>query len=609
MEIPGMAPDTDLDRAGGRAIRAEGCLLASATGDALGWPVEPRGNRVGGTRDLEPSLEFVAWDRREGGRFAPFVRHVPAGTYSDDTQLTLAVARSVLCGEDWWSHFTQAELPVWTLYELGGGGAVTRAAKHWEKGTPPWSGDLKLTDRRRYFHAGGNGAVMRIAPHAIAAADDATFALAAARIMADGATTHGHPRALVGALTVGYALWRAMRWKGKFNYGELIDETLRNSTDWMGVPEIDMWAGDWRASADHSLDADYISIWDRTVEEMIGLLESARAAIQRGSLARDSEVLEALGAFQKDGSAGTRTAAVALYFASRYVAQPTAGLLASAYARRTDADTIAATTGALLGAMTGADWLKPVTVGLQDASYIRRIAAELMKGAESQRRWEVSPARDLRRRVFKMLEGIDSQRDVDLPVFGRTRLEWIEEHPTESANLIRTWWLDTQEGQRIAITRIRKIPKDQQAELPEAVPQEEKTAASPRVDVYWFALPVKDLDRSLDFYRDMLRLQPTRATNTFVRFGHNLILQRETHLLDVDRPREKFSSGIESAGLVILLEEELFKEVRDLLKRNGISVTEETNAGRIVRLCLQDPDGHKVQIQSRASQGPRPVPA
>lgn len=41
-----------------------------------------------------------------------------------------------------------------------------------------------------------------------------------------------------------------MRWKGKFNYGELIDETLRNSTDWRGLPEIDMWAEDWQASAD-----------------------------------------------------------------------------------------------------------------------------------------------------------------------------------------------------------------------------------------------------------------------------------------------------------------------------------------------------------------------
>ena len=206
------------------ADRAEGALLAAAAGDALGWPIEPRGSRVGGTREVEPQLDFIAWDRREGGGYAPFVRHVPAGTYpSDDTQLAVAVARSLMHGEQWWRHFTELELPLWTLYELGGGGSVRRAAKSWERGVPPWSSDLKSVERQRYFDAGGNGVVMRVAPHAIAAIREESLSAAAHRIVADGLTTHGHPtharrgtrgriRRLEGAALAGKdQLWRARR--------------------------------------------------------------------------------------------------------------------------------------------------------------------------------------------------------------------------------------------------------------------------------------------------------------------------------------------------------------------------------------------------------------
>jgi ADP-ribosylglycohydrolase len=204
---------------------AIGALLAAACGDALGWPVEPRGNRVGGTRDLEPQLRFIEWTRREGGRYAPHERRIPPGTYSDDTQLLLAVARSLVTGEGWWARLTQLELPLWTLYELGGGGAMRRAAQSWAKGIAPWSKEAKPAERRKYFDAGSNGVVMRIAPHAIYGGADRSFDRVAERIVADGLTTHGHPRALVGALAAGYAIWTALRWRGKLGYGELVKKT------------------------------------------------------------------------------------------------------------------------------------------------------------------------------------------------------------------------------------------------------------------------------------------------------------------------------------------------------------------------------------------------
>ena len=239
--------------------RAQGAMLAAASGDALGWPVEPRGNRVGGTRDIEPRLAFMDWTRREGGRYAPHERHIPAGTYSDDTQLMLAVGRSLGLGEEWWHHFTSIELPVWTLYDLGGGGAVKRAANCWAKGRAPWT-QPGPADVRRYFDAGANGVVMRILPHAIHGAHDDSFDSLARRIAADGITTHGHPRALVGALAAGYAMWKAMRWQGKVGYGDLIDQCLDEREIWSELPDLASYAPDWLEQANQIMDLDYVEV-------------------------------------------------------------------------------------------------------------------------------------------------------------------------------------------------------------------------------------------------------------------------------------------------------------------------------------------------------------
>lgn len=70
--------------------------LWAAAGDALGWITElsygPAGvkKRTGLTEVKQP----VAWQRLIAGRNGPRVA-LPAGTYSDDTQLRLAVSRSI----------------------------------------------------------------------------------------------------------------------------------------------------------------------------------------------------------------------------------------------------------------------------------------------------------------------------------------------------------------------------------------------------------------------------------------------------------------------------------------------------------------------------------
>jgi len=356
-----------------RAERSEAAILGAAIGDALGWPHEMRPRRKGAGHS-EP-LEYRDWIKRGGGQYQPYEERIDAGSYSDDTQLILAVARCLTdAGAPWWERLALQELPFWTLYERGGGGATKRAATSWMKGNAPWQG--KAGDVRRYFEAGGNGAAMRILPHCIALADSESFDPVARNILADGVSTHGHPRALVGALSHGFAIWTALRHRGTLGYGQLLSTTLGAVAAWSPLHPLDEFWQDWSKSARLT---DYHGHWDEAVHEQKRLLEIAMHAIDAGAASFDEECLEKLGCFDKriNGS-GTVTAAGALYLASRHAADPTEGLRVSALAHGADTDTLASMTASLLGAALGGAWLDEYVHKVQDQKLLIRTARSLI---------------------------------------------------------------------------------------------------------------------------------------------------------------------------------------------------------------------------------------
>jgi ADP-ribosylglycohydrolase/catechol 2,3-dioxygenase-like lactoylglutathione lyase family enzyme len=595
--------------------RAEGAMLAAASGDALGWPIEPRGNRVGGTRGLEPQLAFIDWTRREGARYAPRERLIPAGTYSDDTQLMLAAARSAGLGDEWWQHFTGLELPMWTLYELGGGGAVKRAAQSWARGVAPWA-QAKPADRRKYFEAGANGVVMRILPHAIYGAEEDTFSPIADRIFANGIATHGHPRALIGALAAGYGMWKSLRWEGKVGYGDLIDQCLDEREAWSELRDLADYAPDWSERAHHTLDAEYQRIWTRTVEEMLDLLETCRGAMSRGSLARDSKVLEELGAFGPEGGAGTRTTAVAMYLASRYVARPSSGLLAAAFTRKIDADTIACVTGALLGALSGNDWLDGLAAGLQDAGYIRELAEALAVHRPVEvAREEWRP--EFKRRLLDRLKGIEVGDRLPLPVFGEGHVSKIECPETRSANDIRIWWLETALGQHLAITKVTKQMPAKRAERRAPGVGNKEDAAEQQLAIgqamdnqdskqhqaeIWTALLVKDLDRSIRLYHDLLGLPICRRGEDFVIFHPNLLVQlddRGGRQNRFDPIRTTPTSSFETSPIIgVLVPAKALHAAHRRVGQAGLFLSRMVNDPEGDRFRFQDEDGHIVEVRA-----------
>ena len=325
-----------------RRARAEGALIALAAGDALGWPQESSYRHLGG-RERPATTRFEDWERRSGGRFFAHRETIRAGEYSDDTQLTLAVARCrIHGGAGWWTCFTRHELPLWTLYERGGGGATKRAVRCWIRNIPPWrQRNAKYVNG--YFRAGGNGVAMRVIPHAVHCADHSAPVGMLRDVLKDGAATHGHPRALVGAAAYAYAAWWLLRSRRTLEFGEIVSVLLDDVSSWGAFPSGSSsteWAHEARAVVGNYEDA-----WNRTVGEMCHLLEKVRKGLSAGSLSDDARVLDALGAFGSWKGAGTICAAAALYLTARYAANPTEGVVRAAFATGSDTDTIAAMTG------------------------------------------------------------------------------------------------------------------------------------------------------------------------------------------------------------------------------------------------------------------------
>lgn len=586
----------------GLSDRAEGALLGAAVGDALGWPAEDRSGRVGGRRDLQPSFDFIAWRRREGGRYQPHEEEIESGSYSDDTQLMLAVARSRLTGDRWWRHLTETELPFWLLYERGGGGATKRAATSWARSRPPW------TDRdvARYFAAGGNGVAMRIAPHCFTPGTD--FSQVATATVADGITTHGHPRALVGAIVQAYSVWRCIVRRDVLGYGELLDDVLA-ADEWRAFPRPASVAPDWEELAETYFKRPYEDAWQEVVAEVDNLLQIARAGIEQGALAVDKPVLEQLGAFGRSSGSGTVSAVGALFLASRYAAQPAGGVVAAAFAKGGDTDTLAAMTGSILGAIHGTEWLGSVVQGLQDAAYIRTLARSIKSDPiDYERPQGTSPV--TARSFWRKFGEPRPSTSVLLPDGRSGSVMRVDEHATRRADLFPlTFVVATDDGQTLFLKRVKKqtaqtntTPQTTQDALqPIGRPSTDELDRRPRIGV---VLHVADVDRARQFYGEVVGLNVSRTDDRRTVFAGLLALEPLPPTLLGSHQSEQLTldsapSFETTCALTLYVHKFDFDEVRIRVMRAGRPLSDVTlSDGRPTFRCL-DPDGNVVEFRAR----------
>lgn len=566
-----------------RLTRVTGALLGAAAGDALGWPQELRGRLVGGqsARDqLAPQPRYRAWVRNGGGHWGRSYKDpVERGEYSDDTQLQLATARSCLNGDEWLAWFSQVELPSWRIYQRGGGGAVLSAAAAWAEGRAPWiqgRGARSNDALKRYFQAGANGVAMRISPHVLSQQHDDELVK---RVLRDGVTTHGHPRALVGGLVYAAAMATAVSIEGTLEYGELV-EAARD-----GVTSFDEAAGwlpeRWLMAAGPNIRDQ----WADTNVEMKDLLDIASKSLRQGALSNTDETLRLLGCIDsKNSGAGTVTAAGAIYLASRAAARPMSGLMSAAFAFKADTDTLASMTGGLLGAIHGTDWLGEL-IEVQDHNYIRSISKLLA----SREVVHFDPmVADRARRQRELHDNVLSFKNGSQGRFLDGRAYRIVEVTLLSDKTVARGALELSDGQTVYIDVVLPRNRSARATVPlfdteraqapssQSVQANTQPARGWRATHGYVALESANFEACVDFYSLLLR-QDIPIVDNNARVSDGLVLRR---------------ASSHSTGTDV----ELVIEVKRGLHEIGSSVAAEVVDGSRPYILTHDPDGRSIRL-------------
>jgi ADP-ribosylglycohydrolase len=366
----------------------KGAIKLSAIGDALGWITEFESSAASLERKYNTDVidKFHSWSKNVGGRFYGYVDNILPGSYSDDTQLMLSVARSITQnGSVDNEYFSKRELASWLYYARGGGRTVKVAAEKIERKSVNWFNNFyKYKNdgiQLDYRDAGANGAAMRVLPIALANFGD--FDKTKVETFKNSIVTHGHPRAIVGALIFNLAVSELMLYRPEDfaweNYITKIGKDLpvRLECKTFLSDELSIWIHEWNKESLTPFEV----IYSATVEEAQNTLRLGYQLLK--SDADDHDALEKFGCFAKETrGSGISTVIAGIFLVSKYHYKPIEAIRKAVNSFGADTDSIAAFAGALTGVLHGNNIIPEKWQNVQDASYLERIAVELLNISE-----------------------------------------------------------------------------------------------------------------------------------------------------------------------------------------------------------------------------------
>jgi ADP-ribosylglycohydrolase len=328
--------------------------LWAAFGDAVGFITELADARLVRRRaGLDRITSPVPWKRRVGGRSGASLT-LPAGTVSDDTQLRLAISRSIReDGAFDVEAFSKIELTVWPAYALGAGRGTTAAAASLRRRSVTWAVNHFDDRAASYFKAGGNGAAMRIQSHVWSTRPDQVAKLVG-DVVSDAVSTHGHPRGIFGALFHAQTLrhaWEQRCAPGPDKLLEMASSLPAIAAAARTLPVLtELWLAQWEAGAK----LDLVDAAETVKQELESAIHSCEGIDRSRPAQSYSEVAERLDARNPaQRGSGTQTSLLAALAAWLMGDDPYEMVTTCVNELGTDTDTIATMAGAIAGAFAG----------------------------------------------------------------------------------------------------------------------------------------------------------------------------------------------------------------------------------------------------------------
>lgn len=318
---------------------------------------------------------FIRWEKITGGEWWAYKEEILPGEYSDDTQLTLAVVRSIRKDGSFDPEYFVNELVLWPDYARGAGRSVKSAAENLRKIRVKWNKNIFKNNKIAYVEAGANGAAMRTLPISLINIDkEKKFIVEAIK---NAIITHGHPRAIIGAVIIGCAQIYLIRngfIKNLLNYiKNAIDETY----DKIFKPkdaEIEEWLSVIKKGYD-----DYEREFIKCIRESVTYLDNIDKYLNED----DKEYYYHVRALEpKYFGSGISTTCISLYLFHKYLDRPWDGLIRSANFKGSDTDTISSMYGSLIGGCFGFlddSRVNRLIEGIQDKLYIEKLARFLFE--------------------------------------------------------------------------------------------------------------------------------------------------------------------------------------------------------------------------------------
>ncbi|MHA1252354.1 MAG: ADP-ribosylglycohydrolase family protein [Candidatus Helarchaeota archaeon] len=376
-------------------------FLLSAVGDSLGWPQEFIRRKINNNNN---ELKYYKnWTKLVGGKWWGYLDNIKSGEYSDDSQLTLAIARSInLTGNFDPEYFAYLELPLWLNYERGGGRSIKTAARNILKKSVEWTCNFYRTKYVDYRNAGANGVAMRNLPIAILNFDNEDKFII--DTFKNAVITHGHPRAILGALLIGASQIYFLK-ADEYKFEDLylfISKILKKSlqialTDnsikkWydlriMEPKRITKWLNNnsinkngVKNENDLNNKTNFENLYGDIIIEALKYIKNIPNYLSK----KDEAYYNYVNAFDPNfKGSGISTTSIAIYLFTKYIDNPEKALLTAANMIGSDTDTIASLVGSLIGVYhynkINSKILSKLINDVQDKNYFKNIAEYLWK--------------------------------------------------------------------------------------------------------------------------------------------------------------------------------------------------------------------------------------